>query len=1120
MALNCLVTSADWDSPVFKVLANNDTGSAPGHQGGVVIPEALRHYFPQLRGRVSSDQPTIDQRMEAELFAENEYLDIVNTRYQYQTWGGARSPESRLTDRLGPLRNLAKGGDVLVIQRRTDNHNYIRLTLVRKSCSDYPALAKMIGSRRWGALSASISTVDNPQTAGPDDELDQSGVAARLLDPSLLPYWAAAAYVARCARRFLECYEKDTAEPSAQRATVAQAVVLAESMAALGGDPEQITCLELNGQFFDNYDIDAIKDALVASENAAENTYADLHEDKAVERSVGRILTAISLARLALTCAFSDGLSPSPVTVSNHVRLAIDWALWGENGIESALVRDFNRLIEEVRSVGLTDHDPVSPDVFGDLWPDGRPVGWPPIQLSFRPRARIIRTIGDRLVSGPEAAVIELVKNSYDADASFVRITFIPPLQQDAGSILFEDDGHGMTLVDIEQKWMEPATSDKRDGKVSKGGRRVLGSKGIGRFAASRLGRFLELTSTAAQPLAKARNADSSTPISRLSTTRIPVLDWNAFEEKKYLDDVSFEVESLPAEKAPGTVLRISSLRDEWTVQRILKLHEELRKLVSPIPVSGAKEFRIFLDLSRCTRENCSFDGSSLFGLGTKDANAGSKENDSLYEVEPYPLLDACDYAVDGVFDESGRFEGTMTIKRGGLEPERISLEVPLREEDGEEACGVVLVRLHVFDRESNAIRNTVANAGFTSIGIREARKLLDNIAGVAIYRERFRIRPYGDGENDWLTLDAKRVQNPTIKIGRNQIAGIVTVDDEKESQLIERSSREGLEENGSFRRLRSLISTLLSEVVEPKRRQFRISAGLDSHQETSFRDIYDRVQMGWSKLLLAKIPEADRSAAEELVTKESERLTHYLKRLEDRQAQLEARVTLGLIIGEVMHQGNTPLSFLETETSRLKRWWPNLLEPSARATERLQEVPRILNGMEASGERLRALFDALNPLSGARRGEPIEYDVLKVINQTLYLFKSKIEKAGVGVSVVQAADEQIVKGYPDDLATAITNLVDNAIYWLEYHNIPKPEITLSITEGEGKTAITIVDNGTGVPAEFADQLFDIGFTLKPHGTGLGLSIAKEAILRSNGSLELIGSAAGAVFQIMLPSAS
>jgi hypothetical protein len=102
----------------------------------------------------------------------------------------------------------------------------------------------------------------------------------------------------------------------------------------------------------------------------------------------------------------------------------------------------------------------------------------PPKTLHFNPRARIIRTVGDQLISGPEAAVIELVKNAHDADASYVRVKFEPPLEENKGRIIVEDDGHGMTYPDIEEKWMEPGTTDKIERKKSPAGRPLLGSKG------------------------------------------------------------------------------------------------------------------------------------------------------------------------------------------------------------------------------------------------------------------------------------------------------------------------------------------------------------------------------------------------------------------------------------------------------------------------------------------------------------------------------------------------------------------------------------------------------------------------------------------------------------------
>ncbi|MEW6373213.1 MAG: ATP-binding protein [Pseudomonadota bacterium] len=1108
--------SAQWSWPAYKVLANNDTGSAPGHQGGIVVPEALRHLFPELSGSLSADVPTVDKKLRAELYECDEHLATVDTRYQYQSWGGARSPESRLTGQLGPLRKRAKGGDLLLIQYNQLDSNLLRLTLIPKTSGEYTAVAKLVGNKRWGAVPTMPFVGGVAERGELRTETYDEDKSPAEIDTTSLTTWAVIAFVARCARRFLECYESDTSEPSAQRAVVAQAVSLAEKIAASGGTPNEVAYIELDGQHFDHHDFVAMEQALSASQQAAENTYAELHEDKAIERRLARILTAICLSELAFSAAIADDSTYGSLHLANLAQEALAWATWADPMVEPAVLRDFRLLSDYASLANLTELSPVSPEVFGELWPDGRPDDWPAMKLSFRPRARIIRTIGDRLVSGPEAAVIELVKNSYDADSSFARITFVPGEHSGIAEIIFEDDGHGMTLQDIEQKWMEPATSDKRDRRFSSKGRRLLGSKGIGRFAASRLGQYLEMVSTAKR-ITNQNNVMGSEN-EWLTTTRIPLLDWNAFEQTKYLDDVSFDVEVLAAAKTTGTTLRISLLRDEWSDKRIERLHEELRKLVSPIPHVGTASFKIFLDLSLCTLQNCSFDGPSLLatdGTGSAEIPRAAGEP---FEVRPFPLLDACDYSVDGVFDETGHFEGTLIIQRGGLEPEAVQLSVPLHLDQGEEECGVVLVRLHVFDRETDAIRSTAAKAGFGAIGVREARKLLDNIAGVAIYREGFRIRPYGDGENDWLTLDAKRVQNPTIKIGRNQIAGVVSLDDERESNLIERSSREGLEENGSFRRLRSLISTLLAEVVEPKRRQFRISAGLDSRPETSFRDIYDKVQMGWSKILLAKIPESERADAEELVSKESEKLTQYLKRLEERQAQLEARVTLGLIIGEVMHQGNTPLSFIETETARLNKWWPGILVETEAARAKRIEVPRIINGLVASGGKLRVLFDALNPLAGARRGSPKPYDPNVVIEQTLYLFKSKVEDVGIEMVIDVIFESSAIFGYKDDLATALTNLFDNAIYWLAYHKVACPKISVTIVRSDDRCLITIVDNGVGIPAEFSDQLFDIGFTLKPNGTGLGLSIAKEAIYRSNGDLYLQDSDFGTRFQISLPA--
>ena len=115
----------------------------------------------------------------------------------------------------------------------------------------------------------------------------------------------------------------------------------------------------------------------------------------------------------------------------------------------------------------------------------------------IRPAARLIHTIGSDLIGDSYAALVELVKNSYDADASKVEINFNFSIvdQDDSIIITISDNGHGMSYDTIINKWLVPATDNKLKRKASPKGRLFLGRKGIGRFAASILGQEMTLTS-------------------------------------------------------------------------------------------------------------------------------------------------------------------------------------------------------------------------------------------------------------------------------------------------------------------------------------------------------------------------------------------------------------------------------------------------------------------------------------------------------------------------------------------------------------------------------------------------------------------------------------------------
>lgn len=151
--INQFLNDITWDTPFFKRLANNDTGSAPSHQSGVFIPKSLSLYFPELdRGLTSNRSPTVDRRLTAEMFILDQPIGCANIRYQFQTWSGTRTPERRITSNLGPLLNNARGGDVLIMQRSHDKLDVYRLILLPQASPVFSQLNRFMQDRNWGGL--------------------------------------------------------------------------------------------------------------------------------------------------------------------------------------------------------------------------------------------------------------------------------------------------------------------------------------------------------------------------------------------------------------------------------------------------------------------------------------------------------------------------------------------------------------------------------------------------------------------------------------------------------------------------------------------------------------------------------------------------------------------------------------------------------------------------------------------------------------------------------------------------------------------------------------------------------------------------------------------------------
>lgn len=696
--------------------------------------------------------------------------------------------------------------------------------------------------------------------------------------------------------------------------------------------------------------------------------------------------------------------------------------------------------------------------------------------------------------------MIELVKNSYDADASFVKIKFFPPLVKGQGRIEVSDDGHGMTIDDIRLKWMEPATASKTNNRVSaKKSRPMMGSKGIGRFATAKLGASMSLVSTSDN-----NNAD---------TVLIPELDWSIFSEDVYLSDIEIDYLTHPKNgNEAGTLIEVRELNETWEKEKLERLYLELRRLVSPLTskVDEKNKFSIFLDLSECSPKNCGYDATNIVehDLLTSD--------DELHLVKPLPLLSSCDYELMGEFDSSGNFKGHFQIKRAGRGPDKVELKFPSENEDS--GLGPFSVHFSIFDREAEAIKRNMQQAGMGEMKVAQARKILDSISGVSIYRGGFRVRPYGDAENDWLALDTRRVQNPSMRVGRNQISGFISVADQHNTDLQERSSREGFEDNAAFERLTYLVLQLFVKIVEPARLKFREDAGLSRKKDTTFDETKKLTELSKVKRVLAKLDISldERNKIEKAISAASSVLVDRIEQLDERQRKLEAQSSLGAIIGEVLHEGSPEARYVADTTNRLSRRLPVLLKKSSDEYEDTKtEFIRKLSHLKDSGERLTNLFNSLAPLSGGKRSAPKFFFPISNVKSAAEIY----QKHNVVFEVDNQAKGLEAIGYSEDLSTALINIFGNAVHWLEENKVEDPLVYVTLSRVGEEVKIIIRDNGPGIPTEFHDSIFDVGFSLRENGTGLGLNIAREALSRSAAKLFYdVEYDDGASFEILFPA--
>jgi len=406
-----------------------------------------------------------------------------------------------------------------------------------------------------------------------------------------------------------------------------------------------------------------------------------------------------------------------------------------------------------------------------------------PNQLSFRVSSGLKNIIGKDLISDKYIAIFELVKNSYDAKAHNVKISFLED-EHAMPYISISDNGVGMNYEDIVGKWLFVAYSEKKKQNRKEADyrneirRNVAGAKGVGRFSCDRLGSKLRL-------ITKKQDENNAHCLE---------IDWNTFEyddRQEFMDiPVNYHIDEFPEDAHSGVILEIRDLREEWDRDSIIKLKKSLMKLISPDFHNDADD-KFEINIYAPREKNADEELISKGNAASRDLVNGIIVNDVFEKLNIKTTSITLDVS------EDGKTIDTCLIDRG-----QIIFKIKERNTAYRE-----LNNIHI----SLFYLNRAAKMNFTRLmGVEPI-----NYGTVFIYKNGFRINPYGEPNEDFFGIDRRKIQGYNRYLGTREIMGRISIMGNNDG-FIETSSRaHGFIINDSVKLLSELFIQKVLKVLE-----------------------------------------------------------------------------------------------------------------------------------------------------------------------------------------------------------------------------------------------------------------------------------------------------------------
>ncbi|WP_224268577.1 sensor histidine kinase [Haloprofundus salinisoli] len=778
-----------------------------------------------------------------------------------------------------------------------------------------------------------------------------------------------------------------------------------------------------------------------------------------------------------------------------------------------------------------------------------------PDEVMFTIDSRLLEELGENLVTRNHVAVSELIKNSYDADATEVILEFEDASADNptGSEIRVRDDGSGMSLVEVRDDFMRIATTDKlRNPKSEKYGREKSGNKGIGRFACRRLAHVLDLTTTS--------YLEDDEVYERTSLE----IDWRRYEADQEIEEVTFkpDIERYPGDEdlSTGTTICLRDLQDSWTQRDFDTLRRNVVSLAVVQPRDRGPQyeydpgFDIEFDVPEFEK------GEGTLSEQIHEASWGCLEGQISETGEISLNLDA---------KLIGERSYSFTTDASGLGGTSFKISyVPLD------------TKAHYRDPQT--------------LSITRAREITQEQGGVRVYKGGFRVFSYGGPDDDWLGIDQDRGThkgrspdetfkgisdslelhidfNRVLLSGPNNrnLIGRVMID--SDADLTMASNREDFIDDDLFDDLRKIVRlslqwlTLqwsnykalqkkerLKEETEKFNQEIKDSETRDSTDEDSKKTLDQwstnksdeesttsgpsgkstesekskepvdsalNLLEGVASTATETVPEQDRQVSDEAVETATKVIRGSLDQKEQEIDFFRSAFSVNQVVFSFSHELRSMVNDLASNASKIETTLDDLPENQR---SKFLDVITDLRAMQDRFESQMELFGIFMETGNRKQAEPVSISevVDDVVDATEYI----ANYYGVDTSTEIPTLLKTPPMYKSELYSIVVNLVTNSIKAIGTTAEDGGEILVEGTSTDEGISLRVYDNGVGIPKEAreeafeplisdpADNIYDDLSQQMPEelseqlgkGTGLGLSIVRNIAEKHGGHAKFV----------------